>query len=170
MTPHKGSCLCGAVQYELASRPARSTICYCRFCQVATGSERMVLAVLPEADFRLTSGTAQVYTHISEGSGKALHINFCPSCGTKLFVEFERWPGNTGIYSGTLDDPGILPMDADHAKQIFAGQARPGTVLRAGLPTFEEHATTLDGTPLQAVVLDSPQRVEDVVFPPQGGK
>lgn len=166
MSTHCGGCICGDIRYELATAPVRSTICYCRFCQVATGSERMVLCVLPSESFRVTHGTPALYEHVSEGSGKTLFIRFCAMCGTKLFVTFERWPGGTGIYSGTLDTPDIVPLDPEHAKQIFVGNARSGTVVMAGLPTYETHATTLEGAPLPYVIPDAPKLAQDLRFPP----
>lgn len=157
-----GQCLCGAVGYELASRPLRTTICYCRFCQRATGGTDMILPVLPRADLAVIRGHPASYTHISEGSGKALHLHFCTQCGTKLYIIYERWPDMVGLYGGTLDDPAAVDLDPAGAKQIFVSSARPGTVLRAGIPAFWQHATAPDGTPEPPFVLDRPTAVEDL--------
>ena len=159
-----GGCLCGAIAYEMATPPVRSTICYCKFCQRATGSAMMILPVLAKSDFALTRGSPQVHTHISEGSGKAIHMHFCATCSSKLYVTLERFPDAVGLYVGSLDDPSLVPLDPDHARQIFVSSARPGTVLMAGIPTFAQHAMDLDGTPNVPIVLDRPLAVEDVDF------
>lgn len=157
-----GKCLCGAVAYELTDRPARTTICYCRFCQRATGGAQMILPVAPLSSFAVTKGATRTYAHVSEGSGKKLHIHFCEDCGTKLYVTFERWPDMVGLYSGTLDDPSVAALDPANTKQIFVSSARPGTVIHAGIPAFWQHATTLDGTPQDPFVLSAPTAVEDL--------
>lgn len=161
-----GQCLCGKTGYLMASEPARTTVCYCKFCQRATGSAQMILPVFPEADLAVVSGTPEVYTHVSKGSGKEMHIHFCEDCGTKLYVTFERWPGFVGLYSGTLDDPSVVRLDPASAKQIFVSSARPGTVLLAHIPAFWDHATTLDGHPETPFILENPTAVDDLK-PPQ---
>ena len=155
-----GRCLCGAVGYDLARPPERTTICYCRFCQRSTGGAQMILAVCQKADLRETGRPPSIHRHVSEGSGKQMHIHFCAACGTKLYVTFERWPDAVGLFSGTLDDPAIATLDPETTKQIFVASARPGTVLHAGLPTYWQHATTPDGAPEAPFVLEVPTPVE----------
>lgn len=162
MSAITGKCLCGTISYRMASAPARTTVCYCKFCQRATGAAHAILPVFPEADLALTAGRPETYTHVSEGSGYELYVHFCKDCGTKLFLTYQRWPNFVGLYSGTLDDPAIATLDAANAKQIYVSSARPGTVLLAGIPSFWEHATTLTGEAETAFVLDRPTAVEDL--------
>ncbi|MEZ5714498.1 MAG: GFA family protein [Paracoccaceae bacterium] len=162
MSNVSGQCLCGKVAYRMASEPTRTTVCYCRFCQRATGAAQAILPVFPLADLSLRQGQPDVYTHVSEGSGKEIYLHFCADCGTRLYMTFERWPGFVGLYSGTLDDPSVVRLDGDTAKQIFVSSARPGTVLLAGVPAYWNHATTPAGAPEQAFVLDAPLAVEDL--------
>lgn len=162
MNKWNGRCLCGAITYSLAKAPLRTTICFCRFCQRATGGAEMTLPVLPKTDFGITDGSPSTYTHVSEGSGKEIYIHFCETCGTKLFVTFQRWSDMVGLYSGTLDDPAAIDLDPAKTKQIFVSSARPGTIIHAGIPAFWDHATDLDGAPQPSFVLDVPTRVEDV--------
>jgi len=107
-------------------------------------------------------GAPSVHDHVSEGSGKVLHIHFCQDCGTKLFMTYERWPTMYGIFSGTLDDPTHVTLDPASTKQIFVASARPDMVLLADVPAYWQHATTLDGAPITPFVLDSPTAVQDL--------
>lgn len=157
-----GECLCGNIRYLMASDPVRTTVCYCKFCQRATGAAQMILAVFPRTDLSFVRGKPGVYVHISEGSGKEMCVHFCKECGTKLYLNFERWPDIVGLYSGTLDDPAVVKLDAANSKQIFVSSARPGTVLLAGIPAFLEHATTLTGENEKAFVLPVPTAIEDL--------
>ncbi|WP_425479285.1 GFA family protein [Hoeflea halophila] len=63
----------------------------------------MVQPAYEAASFSLIKGSPKIYTHLSEGSGKAIHINFCDTCGTKLFPDIRTLrrsgrclQGNTG--------------------------------------------------------------------------
>ncbi len=53
-----GSCLCGAVAYEIAPPFVRFVHCYCRRCRKATGTVRATNIVLPPDRFRWLRGEA----------------------------------------------------------------------------------------------------------------
>ncbi|EAQ04364.1 hypothetical protein OB2597_09479 [Pseudooceanicola batsensis HTCC2597] len=154
---HSGRCLCGKVTYDTGGAPLWVTVCYCTFCQRATGADRMIEPIFERADFAFTGCAPAVYTLPSDGSGKDIHVHFCPDCGTKLALTFARWPDRLGIYIGTLDDPAAIPVTPDNSKHIFVSEARPGTLLPAGFKTYERHASENDGTPLEPVVHDAPR-------------
>jgi hypothetical protein len=156
MTEQQGGCLCGQVRFAARAAPLRVTICHCRFCQRATGSAYMVEPVFRREDVVVTGGAPAVFDQRSAGSGKLVHVHFCAGCGTKLFLTFERFPDSCGVYAGAFDDPDWFAIDPATAKHIFAGVARPETLLPAGLPIFERHAIEVDGTPNAARVLDGP--------------
>lgn len=156
MSGAQGGCLCGKVRYEVQSAPTRVTICHCRFCQRATGSAYLIEPIFDKQEFALTRGDAKVYLHRSEGSGHQVYVNFCDQCGTKLFLSFDRWPDIVGVYGGTFDDPNWYERTPENSKHIFLGVAQSGTVIPPGVNTFKEHATTNDGTPLEATVLSKP--------------
>jgi hypothetical protein len=159
MTLHAGGCLCGALRYETLAEPIRVTLCHCRFCQRATGSAYMVEPVFRLEDLRITRGSPKIYERPSDGSGKIVRAHFCPDCGTKLYLSFERFPDVCGVYAGTFDDPNWFEIRPDNAKQIFIDAARPDSVLMPALPTFGQHATHTDGTPIEPAVYAQPQVV-----------
>lgn len=156
----EGGCLCGNLRFEARQPPLWVTVCYCRFCQQATGSDRMIEPIFDRAEFEFTSGSPAVYTLPSEGSGQDINVHFCSDCGTKVALTFARWEDRLGIYIGTLDDPARVPVTSENAKQIFVSEARPDTVIFAALPTFFRHATENDGTPIEPVVPDEPMRAD----------
>ena len=153
---HKGGCICGNVRYDTGSEPLWVTICYCRFCQRATGSDRMIEPIFEHEDFAFTESSPAIYTLPSEGSGKNIHVHFCSECGTKLALSFERWPDRLGIYIGTLDDPTSISTTPENSKHIFVSEARPGTILPSRFKTFDRHATENDGTPIEPTIHTSP--------------
>jgi hypothetical protein len=159
MVRQEGGCLCGSVRYETLAAPARVTICHCRFCQRATGSAYMIEPIFRLEDLRVTKGTLSVYELRSQGSGRLVRVHFCPTCGTKLYLSFERFPEVCGVYAGTFDEPSWFDIGPDTAKHIFTDEARPDTLLPSGISTFGQHAITNDGSPLSAVVFEAPRTV-----------
>lgn len=149
---HEGGCLCGALRYAVACDPMRLTWCTCHFCQRMTGAPMNALAGFSEEAFAVTKGEVRVYTHVSEGSGKDMHLHSCPVCATTAYVTLERFPGSVGVMAGTLDDPNWFERTPENAKYIFMSGAQKGTLVQAGFPVFEAHATTLDGTPIAPVI------------------
>lgn len=156
---YEGRCLCGKVKYHTGGEPLWVTICYCKFCQRATGSDKMIEPIFERGEFSFSGRDPSVYTLPSDGSGKDINVHFCSACGTKLALTFERWPGRIGIYAGTLDDAAAIPATPDNSKHIFVSEARPGTILPAGFKIFDRHATENDGTPVEPTVHASPYLV-----------
>jgi hypothetical protein len=159
MTIHPGGCLCGAVRYEALREPARVTICHCRFCQRATGSAYMVEPIFRRADIRITKGKPTIYALPSAGSGKTVHVHFCPTCGTKLWLGFDRFPEVYGIYAGTFDEPDWFDIGPANTKQIFIDVARRDSILMPGIDAYGQHAMLNDGTPTTAFRVDQPRAV-----------
>lgn len=147
-----GRCLCGQVTYDTGTEPLWITICHCRFCQRATGSDRMIQPVFERRDFTFSGVSPTVYSQPSEGSGKAINVHFCPQCGTKLALTFERWPDKIGLYIGTLDDPAAVKIQPDNCKHIFVSEAQSGTILPPGVKVFDRHVADVDGTPVEPTI------------------
>lgn len=154
MDHHEGGCLCGAVRYRALKPPQRVTICHCKFCQRATGGAYMIEPIFDKDAIETIKGKARVYTQISSGSGKEVHVHFCPDCGTKLWLSFARFTEIVGLYAGTLDDPDWIEVSPQTAKQIFLDSARSDSVVLPGMNAFGQHSILNDGTPLAPRVLD----------------
>jgi hypothetical protein len=94
---HTGSCLCGAVRYEVTG-PLREVIaCHCTQCRKQTG--HFMAATAAKLDkFRLTRDEGLRWYRSSAAAARA----FCQFCGSSLF-----WQGNdrdyVAIAAGTLD-------------------------------------------------------------------
>lgn len=164
MQSRDGGCLCGSMRYSTQGLPVRVTICHCRFCQRATGSAYMVEPIFDLAALKVTTGEPSVYAMPSAGSGKVVRVHFCPTCGTKLFLTFDRFPASCGVYAGTYDDPHWFEIDPATAKHIFVSAARPDSLLPAALPMYADHPMTNDGAPHTPIVLDEPGSPADCLM------
>lgn len=159
MSINKGGCVCGNLRYETDGDPDRIVFCHCKFCQRATGTAYLLEAMFSRTKFKLTSGRPAQYTLTSAGSGKQLTINFCPTCGTKIYLDLERVPNDIGLYTGTYDDPNWFERFGPNSKHIFLDYAQRGTLIHAGLPVFHEHINTPEGKPNQPIVFETPHQV-----------
>ena len=131
---HEGGCVCGAVRYRVTARPLVSQACHCRFCQRRVGSAFATLAYFDEASVELVQGRLSEYEHHSDESGRWLRTQFCPRCGTTLFISVELRPGLKGVATGTFDDPDRVPVE----RHIWVRSKRPWVVIPAGMPTFPQ--------------------------------
>ena len=81
----KGSCKCGATQFEVSSGPDSVTSCTCSYC-----SKRGALwAYYKPAEFRLTTARDRVSTY-QWGSYTVKH-HFCGICGCTTYSESPSW-------------------------------------------------------------------------------
>ena len=157
MSKNNGGCLCCAIRYVTKSEPVRVTFCHCKFCQRATGSAFLVEPIFQRSDFDIVTGTPATYVHRSEGSGKLVTINFCATCGTKLFLSFERFPDVIGVYGGTFDNPNWFDRTPENSKHIFLEVAQHGTIIPPDFDTYLQHAARNDGTPVEPIIFEEPR-------------
>ncbi|QFS82110.1 Glutathione-dependent formaldehyde-activating enzyme [Roseivivax sp. THAF40] len=94
MTPEAaGSCLCGAIRYEVFAKLRPVVGCHCTQCRKTSGHHVAATAADP-AHVAIT-GTPRWFR-----SSEAAERGFCPTCGSNLFW---RRPGHLSIFAGTLD-------------------------------------------------------------------
>jgi hypothetical protein len=110
---HKGTCLCGAVTFEV-NGPLRPVIaCHCTQCRKQTGSFMHATAA-GDSDLRITSSRGLKWYRSSDSATRG----FCGECGSVLF-----WKGDgrdyTAITAGSIDGPTGLAIEG----HIFCGDA-----------------------------------------------
>ena len=98
---HHGSCLCGAVRYEITAPIERISHCHCSMCRKAHGAAFGSYVTVPDAAFRFTGGEEMV-AHYTSSPG--VLRSFCRRCGSTLqWIGTLTQPGMVGIAVGTLD-------------------------------------------------------------------
>src|SRR5579872_3569687 len=97
-----GSCLCGAVNYEVVGEAKRFYHCHCSRCRKATGTGHASNLFLQPAALTWLTGSENIRRFkVPEAQRFANH--FCGTCGGRL----PRQPENSDtvfIPAGSLDD------------------------------------------------------------------
>lgn len=96
---HKGSCLCGAVHFEVAGELAPPTACHCTRCRKHTGHYEAGTDV-PKAAVTIQGAEKVTWFQSSE----KVRRGFCSVCGSSLFFDpiHRDW---IGIAMGAFDTP-----------------------------------------------------------------
>lgn len=108
---HKGSCLCGNVQYEYEGEINEISRCYCNQCQKGQGTAFVAVAPVVANKFRLVKGQAYL-KEFSASPGK--RRVFCGECGSPLYSARDDLPGIKRLRVGTLDTI-VQPSKQYHA-------------------------------------------------------
>lgn len=159
MEHQEGGCLCGQCRYLVTAPPLRVTTCHCRFCQQTTGSGYMIEPIFTHDSFSLTRGTPKTWSQLSEGSGKHLWLHFCPDCGGRLYLTFERFDQIVGVFAGSFDQPDWFDITPENSKHIYLSEARRGTIIPPQIETYARHVTDREGIPRPATIFDQPRRL-----------
>ena len=104
-----GSCLCGAVRFEVTLPFRRANYCHCSRCRKHSGAFALPNGRVRADQLRVLQGEELigVWQPPDEGGRKA----FCTRCGASLFG--NRYPEGpiVSVRLGALDeDPGIRPQ------------------------------------------------------------
>jgi hypothetical protein len=96
---HKGSCLCGAVRFEVDGPLPPGSACHCSKCRKHTGHYEAGIDV-PRSAVRITGDEHVTWYHSSE----KVRRGFCATCGSSLFFDPVHldW---IGLMLGSFDGP-----------------------------------------------------------------
>ena len=96
----RGSCLCGAVTYEIDRLDMPVVHCHCRTCRKAHAAVFAPTAGVMREHFRWIAGEEKL-TAFESSSGKTRY--FCSVCGSQLIADRAAQP-NVLLRVATLDD------------------------------------------------------------------
>ena len=100
MEKYTGSCLCGAVHYELNGAIGEIVQCHCSKCRKANGTAYATNAPIAKADFKLTAGE-DVLKRYASSVGTQRY--FCGNCGSPIISIKADTPDFYRLRIGTLD-------------------------------------------------------------------
>jgi len=103
----RGSCLCGAVQYEIAQLDGPIGHCHCHTCRKANAAAFTSTAWVSREHFKWTKGQDKLSSYESS-PGK--FRRFCSVCGSHLVAERSGQPQVILRVATLDDDPGNRPV------------------------------------------------------------
>ena len=126
---HKGSCLCGAVRFEIAGAFEHFFLCHCSRCRKGSGSAHGANLFATSAEITWLSGEEKVTSFALAGTRHAR--SFCATCGGAL-------PSVQGkvlvVPAGSLDTP-VVKRPGAHIK--LASRADWDCALQ-DVPSFDD--------------------------------
>jgi len=122
-----GTCLCGAVTFEIDAPFRDVVVCHCTQCAKWTGHQVAATSVSNDR-LRMVSGKAEITWYRSSDKAER---GFCATCGSSLFWRLDTGD-YTSIMAGILDDPTGLQVSA----HIFTGDQRDYVATGIDAPRF----------------------------------
>jgi hypothetical protein len=102
---HRGSCLCGSIQYTIESDLKAIVNCHCRFCRKAHGAAFTTLLFMPFSNLTIVTGAELVARyHLSTVNADRC---FCAKCGTRLYNHAPA-AGMVSLVVATLEVDAVL--------------------------------------------------------------
>ncbi len=128
-----GSCLCGAVKYEVTGEAKRFYHCYCSRCQKATGAGRASNLFLQPATLRWLCGEG-LLASFKVPEAERFTTVFCATCGSRLPRQAKD-SDTVMIPAGSLDgEPPIRPQ-----ANIFSESRADWSCLEENLPSYPQY-------------------------------
>jgi hypothetical protein len=128
--PHTGSCLCGAIRFEIAAPLTFAEHCHCSMCRKAHGAAFSTNTVVPTEALRITCGADALSEYESSPNRRKC---FCSTCGSQLFIRRTNRPDVTVVALGAVDAaPSIRPE-----RHVFVASKAPWYDIDGGeLPQY----------------------------------
>jgi hypothetical protein len=125
----RGSCLCGAVRFEI-DKVLALTHCHCANCRKLTGAAFATYAHVTDSKFRFTAGEEN---SVQFESAPGSYRNRCKICGC-LTPGKASYLKTWSIAAGLLDDdPGVKP-----SLHVFTSSKAPWWDIHDTLPQHEK--------------------------------
>lgn len=97
-----GSCLCGAVKYQVSGDPQRFYHCHCSRCRKSSGTGHATNLFLSDAHLQFTAGESML-KQFKVPEAKRFARQFCMNCGSQV-ARFVPEIDGVVIPAGSLDD------------------------------------------------------------------
>ena len=129
---YSGSCLCGAVQFEIKGPISQIVHCHCSQCRKAQGSAFATNGNVASRDFKILSGDDELTAYESTPGQKKY---FCKICGSPIMSKSESKADQVRIRLGTISsDVTERPM-----AHIFTTSKANWEDICGDLPQYESY-------------------------------
>jgi hypothetical protein len=122
-----GSCLCGAVQFEVTLPSLFCGHCHCSMCRRSHGAGFVTWFAVPVGQIRLLKGEELLARYRSSDHGTR---SFCRRCGSSLFCESTRHPQHIDVTLASMEGP----IDRDPQVHVYFDDRAPWIAVDEKLP------------------------------------
>ena len=124
-----GSCLCGAVRFELDFPSKFVCHCHCNNCRRAHGAAFVTWAGFPEAQMRILAGAELLSHYLTDTQATR---SFCSRCGSTLFYRSPRWPDKVDVAVANVEGE----LDGAPSGHVYADRAPRWSPILDELPRY----------------------------------
>ncbi len=129
---YAGSCLCGAIKFEIKGPISNIVHCHCSQCRKAQGSAFATNGIVKSGDFKLLSGEDKLTAYEST-PGQIKY--FCRICGSPIISKTESKPDQVRIRLGTITSD-VIERPMAH---IFTTSKANWEDISGDLPQYESY-------------------------------
>ena len=130
-SPYRGSCLCGAITFEVDRFAPTTGNCHCSMCRKFPGAAYATIAEARVEHFRWLSGEDRLKPYTAANGTTR---RFCSDCGSSLtFFSPNADPDLVEIALGCFDDEVPVRPDA----HIYVGSGASWALPDDDLPRYE---------------------------------
>ena len=129
----KGSCLCGAVSYQVNAELDTIILCHCQKCRKSNGSAFGANAPIKAGNFTLLTGKDAL---AGFKSSPDLVRHFCRNCGSPIYSQRPSTPELVRLRIGTLD----TTISTRPSAHIYVGSKAEWDAIHDDLPQHAERA------------------------------
>ena len=129
---YKGSCLCGAVTYEISGHIRNIIYCHCSQCRKAQGSAFATNGIVDADRFRINTGLDCLAGY--EPSPGYTRF-FCHHCGSPMLSKNVKNPDQVRVRLGTIESD-IAERPQAH---IFVTSKANWDEISDGLPCYDTY-------------------------------
>ncbi len=133
----RGSCLCGAVQFQLSALVEPFELCHCNRCRKVSGSAYMAGVSVRRNDFEWLSGQGSINSYEAPLIERppAYRVCFCSTCGSPV-PDPQDDSECFELPAGLLDDDPKLRPD----KHTYVDYKAPWHSISDQLPQLDKRA------------------------------
>ena len=132
---YKGSCFCGAVEFDVTGEPAVMGYCHCGDCATWAAAPVNAFSLWPPGSVRITKGEEKIGTF---NKTENAYRKFCKTCGGHVFSDLPGFD-LVEVY------PDVVP-DLVHEPTVHLFYQSKTVVVRDGLPKFKDLPAEFGGS------------------------
>lgn len=132
---YKGTCFCGAVEFNVTGAPAVMAYCHCGDCAAWAAAPINSFGLWPPGEVRITKGENKISTF---NKTESTFRKFCSTCGGHVLTEL-RSMNFVEVYPNIV--PGLV-----HKPTLHVHYALKTVSVRDGLPKFKDLPAEFGGS------------------------